>query len=46
MKESGNVIEHVNRLAIIAKELVALWDLIPDMIQVSTILYNLFSSWE
>ena len=34
MKESGNVIEHVNKLVVIFKELAALENPIPEKIQV------------
>ena len=46
MNETDNVIEHVNKMSIIAKELVVLGNPIPDKMQVSTILHSLPGSWD
>ena len=46
MNESENVIEHVNKMSVIAKELAVLGNPIPDKMQVSTILHSLLNSWD
>ncbi|KAF7154487.1 hypothetical protein RHSIM_Rhsim01G0134100 [Rhododendron simsii] len=46
MKEDENVIDHVNKLSVIAKELATLDNPLPDRLQVSTILQSLPKSWE
>ena len=46
MKENDNIIEYINKFAIIVKELAALGNTIPDKMQVSTILLTLYYSWE
>lgn len=45
-KECDNVIKHVNKLSIIAKDSIVLGNLIPHNMQVSTILHKLFESWK
>ncbi|KAG5565586.1 hypothetical protein RHGRI_001486 [Rhododendron griersonianum] len=46
MKEDENVIDHVNKLSVIAKELATLDNPLPDRLQVSTILQSLPTSWD
>uniref|UniRef100_A0A7N2LQP3 Retrovirus-related Pol polyprotein from transposon TNT 1-94 n=1 Tax=Quercus lobata TaxID=97700 RepID=A0A7N2LQP3_QUELO len=46
MNESDNVIEHVNKMSVIAKELAILGNPILDKMQVSTILHTLLDSWD
>ncbi|KAK3008966.1 hypothetical protein RJ639_013383 [Escallonia herrerae] len=46
MKEGENVMNHVNKLLVIAKELAALGNPIPDKMQVSTVLSSLPDSWD
>ncbi|XP_075658960.1 uncharacterized protein LOC142628809 [Castanea sativa] len=46
MNESDNVIEHVNKMIVIAKELAILGNPIPNKMQVSTILHSLPNSWD
>ena len=41
MNESNNIIEHVNKMSVIAKELVVLGNPIPNKMRVSTILHSL-----
>ena len=46
MNESDNVIEYVNKMSVIAKELVVLGNPIPNKMRVSTILHSLPDSWD
>ena len=46
MNESDNVIEHVNKMLVIAKELIVLGNPILDKMQMSTILHSLPDSWD
>ena len=46
MNESDNIIEHVNKMSVIAKELVVLGNPIPNKMRVSTILHSLPDSWD
>ena len=46
MKDDESVVEHVNKLVVIAKELASLGNPIPDKMQVSTVLHSLPNSWE
>ncbi|KAK3015659.1 hypothetical protein RJ639_006333 [Escallonia herrerae] len=46
MKEGENVVDHVNKLLVMAKELAALGNPIPDKMQVSTVLSSLPDSWD
>ncbi|KAK3028833.1 hypothetical protein RJ639_038660 [Escallonia herrerae] len=46
IKEGESVVDHVNELLVIAKELAALGNTIPDKMQVSTILFSLPDSWD
>lgn len=45
-KECDNVIKHVNKLTITAKDSIVLGNLILHNMQVSTILHKLFKSWK
>ncbi|KAG8382701.1 hypothetical protein BUALT_Bualt05G0104800 [Buddleja alternifolia] len=46
MKEDENIVEHVKKMVIIAKELATLDNHIPDKMQVSTVINSLRNLWE
>ncbi|KAF3782088.1 hypothetical protein EJ110_NYTH20377 [Nymphaea thermarum] len=46
MKESDNVMDHVNKMLVMAKDLAVVGNVISDNMQISTILNSLPSSWE
>ncbi|XP_010272034.1 PREDICTED: uncharacterized protein LOC104607935 [Nelumbo nucifera] len=46
IKEDDPIVENVNKMIVIAKELAAVGNSIPDKVQLSTILHSLPKSWE
>ncbi|KAF3774681.1 Retrovirus-related Pol polyprotein from transposon TNT 1-94 [Nymphaea thermarum] len=46
MKESDDVMDHVNKMLVMAKDLAMMGDIISDNMQISTILNNLPPSWD
>lgn len=46
MKESDSIVEHINKMIVLAKELATHGNPILDKLQVSTILRSLPDSWE